>query len=148
LSKPARQQAIVELLGGRAVASQEDLRRQLVRRGFRVTQATLSRDIHELGLVKTPEGYQAPPDEPAPEPALPAVERLLREFVTSVRQAKNMVVIKTMAGSAPPVAAAIDAEKWPEAVGTIAGDDTILIVSEDDESAARLRSRIQGDLRG
>jgi transcriptional regulator of arginine metabolism len=142
MSKPARQQGILEMLRQGPVASQEDLRHALAQRGFQVTQATLSRDLRELGVVKTPEGYTLAAEATA-EPALPALERILRQFLLTVRQAKNLVVLKTVVGSAPPVAAAIDAEQWPELVGTIAGDDTILIVCETEESAARLAGRVQ-----
>jgi len=78
--------------------------------------------------------------------ALPSVSRLVREFVTSVQAAQNLLVTKTSVGSAQPVAAALDGENWPEAIGTIAGDDTILIVCTDSRSAGRLAGRIQGML--
>ena len=143
MSKPARQQAILEMLRHGPIASQEELRQEVAQRGFQVTQATLSRDLRELSVVKTADGYTLAPAEHATEPALPALERMLRQFLLTVRQAKNLVVLKTVVGSAPPVAAAIDGEQWPEIVGTIAGDDTILIVCETDESASRLVSRVQ-----
>jgi transcriptional regulator of arginine metabolism len=108
-----------------------------------VGQATLSRDIHELNLVKTADGYARLQVVPAGEPALPPVSRLGREFVLDVRPAQNLLVIKTAVGSAQPVAAALDAESWPETVGTIAGDDAILIVCPDQKSAGRLAARIR-----
>jgi transcriptional regulator of arginine metabolism len=77
------------------------------------------------------------------ETDLPSVGRLVREFVTSVRAAENLLVTKTSIGSAQPVAAALDEENWPEAIGTIAGDDTILIVCQDKRAAGRLAGRIQ-----
>jgi transcriptional regulator of arginine metabolism len=123
-----------------SVASQEDLRRALGRHGHKVTQATLSRDIHELGLVKTSEGYALPGD--AADPVLPA-RRLVREFVLSVREAQNQLVVKTSVGSAQPVAAALDAEEWPEMLGSIAGDDTLLIICEDKNDARQLAGRIR-----
>ena len=121
----------------RMSASQEELRRRLYRRGHRVTQATLSRDIHELRLVKTPEGYKFPQGE-VPDAFLPSIERLIREFVYEVKTAQNLVVVKTSAGSAQPVSAAIDAEEWEEVVGTIGGDDTILVIAPDDETARKV----------
>lgn len=141
--KAQRQKAILELLESGPVASQDELRRALKKRGFRVGQATLSRDIYELGLVKTGEGYAMANGEPQGDPALPPVSRLVKEFVLDVKPAQNLLVIKTAVGSAQPVAAALDIEAWPEAVGSIAGDDTILIVSPDNRAAHKLALRIQ-----
>jgi transcriptional regulator of arginine metabolism len=146
MSKVSRHKAILELLDDGPVPSQEDLQRLLRRRGLDAGQATLSRDIRELGLVKTANGYSLPGRELAGETDLPSVSRLVREFVTSVRAAQNLLVTKTSVGSAQPVAAALDEENWPEAIGTIAGDDTILIVCEDKRAAGRLADRIQGML--
>lgn len=143
MSKLSRQNAILELLDEGSVASQEELQRLLRKRGFEAGQATLSRDIRELGLAKTSGGYSLPGREAAAESDLPSVSRLVREFVTSVRTAQNLLVTKTSIGSAQPVAAALDGENWPEALGTIAGDDTILIICEDKRSAGRLAGRIQ-----
>jgi transcriptional regulator of arginine metabolism len=146
MNKPLRQRAILELLEGGPVPSQEDLQRILNRRGFDVGQATLSRDIRDLGLVKTSEGYAVAQGDSSSEAALPPVSRLVREFVLSTRTAQNLLVIKTSVGSAQPVAAALDGEDWEEAVGTIAGDDTILMVCPDRRAAKRLESRMQGML--
>src|SRR5207248_11446658 len=147
MSKLSRQRAILDLLDEGSIASQEELQKLLHRRGFEAGQATLSRDIRELGLAKSAEGYSLPGREAASQESdLPPVSRLVREFVTSVRAAENLLVTKTSTGSAQPVAAALDGENWPEALGTIAGDDTILIVCEDKRSAGRLAGRIQGML--
>ncbi len=146
MSKLSRHKAILELVDETSVSSQEELRRLLRKRGLEAGQATLSRDIRELGLVKTADGYSLPGRESGPETDLPSVSRLVREFVTSVRAAENLLVTKTSVGSAQPVAAALDEENWPEAIGTIAGDDTILIVCEDKRAAGRLADRIQGML--
>jgi len=146
MSKLSRHKAILELVDKGSVTSQEELQRLLRRRGLEAGQATLSRDIRELGLVKTADGYSLPGREAGPETDLPSVLRLVREFVTSVRAAQNLLVTKTSVGSAQPVAAALDEENWPEALGTIAGDDTILIVCEDKRAAGRLADRIQGML--
>jgi len=151
MSKLSRHQAILELVGSGPVPSQEELQRLLHKKGFDAGQATLSRDIRELGLVKTAEGYSLPGNGNGngnghADPVLPSVSRLVREFVTSVRAAQNLLVTKTSIGSAQPVAAALDGENWPEAIGTIAGDDTILIVCTDSRSAGRLAGRIQGML--
>jgi len=128
------------------VESQEELQRVLLRRGFDAGQATLSRDIRELGVVKTSDGYQLAVANFVSEPVLPSVSRLVREFVVDVRLAQNLLVLKTSVGSAQPVAAAIDAEDWPEVVGTLAGDDTILIISPDNRTAQQLARKIHGML--
>ncbi len=142
VSKLSRHASIRELLSEREIGSQDELRRALFRRGHRVTQATLSRDIHELGLVKTGEGYKLPQGEEA-ELSLPSIERLIQTFVYDVVTAQNLVVIKTSAGSAQPVSAAIDAEDWEEVVGTIGGDDTILAIAPDAKSAEKLAQRLK-----
>jgi transcriptional regulator of arginine metabolism len=145
MSKLSRHAAIRDVIATREVSSQEDLRRALYRRGHRVTQATLSRDIHELRLVKTAEGYKAPQGEEA-EMHLPSIERLIQEFVYDVKTAQNLVVVKTSAGSAQPVSAAMDAEEWDEVVGTIGGDDTILAIAPNVTLAGKLAQRIRGYL--
>lgn len=141
MSKLLRQKTILALLEDGPIASQEDLQRSLHKRGVRVGQATLSRDIRELGLVKNAEGYALPAGDNGS--ALPPVSRLMREFVVDVRRAQNLLVIKTTVGSAQPVCAALDDEEWPEAVGSVAGDDTILIICADKKAASRLELRTQ-----
>ena len=142
MSKATRQQRILQLVGnGHPIWSQDELRRELARAGYDVTQATLSRDIADLGLIKTSEGYRAAED-PSPR-ALPSLERLLREFVLEVKSAGNLLVVKTAPGSAQPVAAALDAEGWSEVVGTIGGDDTLLIVSNTSAQARHVAARIR-----
>jgi transcriptional regulator of arginine metabolism len=143
MTKLARHKAILDLVRGQSVSSQEEMRHALRRRGGRVTQATLSRDIHELGLVKTASGYASPAGEPVHDPGLPPVERLVREFVAEVRPAQNLLLLKTAPGSAQPVAAALDKQAWTEMVGTIGGDDAILIVCSDRKAARRLALRLQ-----
>lgn len=142
-TKPARHKLIVELVEKGPIANQDRLQRALASRGYKVGQATLSRDIHELKLVKTAEGYALPGNDGAGDQGLPPVQRLIREFVLSIRPAQNLLVLRTAVGSAQPVAAALDAEQWPEVVGTIAGDDAILVVSPDRKSANRLAQRIR-----
>lgn len=143
MNKTLRQRAILELLKHGPVASQEELQRSLRKRGFKVVQATLSRDIGDLGLSKTPAGYVLPGGDGASASPLPPTSRLVREFALEVRPAQNLLVIKTTVGSAQPVAAALDGEEWPEAVGTIAGDDTILMVCLDQNAARKLADRIE-----
>ena len=143
MNKTLRQRAVLDVLKHGFVASQDDLQKMLRKRGFRVGQATLSRDIRDLNLSKTPHGYSLPQGEGAVAVALPPVSRLVREFVLDIRSAQNQLVIKTIVGSAQPVAAALDEADWPEVVGTIAGDDTILIVCPDKDEARKLAGRIE-----
>jgi transcriptional regulator of arginine metabolism len=144
MTKLARQQTLLELAQIGPLPSQQELCKVMAKRGFPVAQATLSRDLNQLRLVKTSEGYVLPGDEaPAAEP-LPAVSRVVREFVREVRRAQNLLVIKTISGSAQPVAVAVDAEGWDEVLGTVAGDDTILIISGTGKKAKELQSRLEG----
>jgi transcriptional regulator of arginine metabolism len=143
MTKLARQQTLIELAQSGPLPSQQELCKLMAKRGFPVAQATLSRDLNQLRLVKTSEGYVLPGDEaPGAEP-LPAVSRVVREFVREVRRAQNLLVIKTIPGSAQPVAVAVDAEGWNEVVGTVAGDDTILIISGTSGKAKQLQSRLE-----
>lgn len=143
MNKALRQRAVLEVLRQGSIASQEDLQRALRKRGFKVGQATLSRDIHDLNLSKTSSGYALSQGESAAGLALPPVQRLVREFVLDVRPAQNLLVVKTITGSAQPVAAALDEQEWEEVVGTIAGDDAILIVCPDRDAAKKLAIRIE-----
>ncbi len=143
MNKVLLQRAVLEALRQGPVASQEDLQRALRKRGFKVGQATLSRDIRDLNLSKTANGYNLPQGDNATGLALPPVQRLVREFVLDVRPAQNLLVLKTIVGSAQPVAAAIDEQEWEEMVGTIAGDDTILIICPDKDAARKVAARIE-----
>lgn len=143
MNKTLRHRAILEALRQGPIASQDDLQRALRKRGFKVGQATLSRDIRDLNLSKTSAGYALPQGEGAAALALPPVQRLVREFVLDVRPAQNLLVVKTIIGSAQPVAAALDEQEWDELVGTIAGDDTILIVCPDKDAARKVAGRLE-----
>lgn len=143
MNKTLRQRAVLEALRHGPVVNQEDLQRALRKRGFKVGQATLSRDIRDLNLSKTSAGYAAPQGEGVSGLALPPVQRLVREFVLDVRPAQNLLVLKTIVGSAQPVAAALDEQDWEGIVGTIGGDDTILIVCTDKEAAKKVSLRIE-----
>src|SRR5215472_2918402 len=131
--KRFRQGQILKLVSDQRVESQDELRRRLYHLGMRVTQATLSRDLRELRLVKTAEGYQALTAAAATAAEatspLPTLARALKEFLLDMRPAQNMLVLKTPPGGAQPIAAAVDAEHWKEIAGTLAGDDTILIIA-------------------
>ncbi len=147
MNKVLRQRAVLETLRQGPVASQEELQRALRKRGFKVGQATLSRDIRDLNLSKTANGYNLPQGDSAAGLALPPVQRLVREFVLDVRPAQNLLVLKTIVGSAQPVAAALDEQEWQEVVGTIAGDDAILIICPDKDAARKVAARI-GEMLG
>jgi transcriptional regulator of arginine metabolism len=147
--KHQRLDAIRELLGKSLVANQDELRRKLRRRGIEVTQATLSRDIHELRLSKGPGGYSLPKGHRGTGAAVieddspPSVEEMIESFGLRVRQAMNQVVVGTVMGGAQPVAAALDHEGWPEVVGTVAGDDTVLVICPDSRRAGEVESRLR-----
>jgi transcriptional regulator of arginine metabolism len=139
----ARHKAILDLVSRGGMDSQESLQKALSKMGISVGQATLSRDIKQLGLVKGGQGYVAAPQTKAAEDDLPSIVHLVRQFVVDVREAQNLLVIKTTIGSAQPVAAALDGAEWPEVVGSIAGDDTVLIVTTDSKKAEALAKRIR-----
>jgi len=144
--KARRQAIILELIDRDPLHSQEQLRRRLRKAGFDATQATISRDIADLGLVKRAGdgAYQRPGvDTTNPEMARTALERAAGEFLRRVERVQQLVVLRTGAGQAQPLAIAIDRTQLPEAVGTIAGDDTILIIARDARQAAALARRLE-----
>jgi transcriptional regulator of arginine metabolism len=148
--KLQRHNAIRDLLASSLVTNQDELRRKLRRRGFAVTQATLSRDIHELRLSKGPGGYSFPNGNGAnghattqDDDSPPAVEEMIESFCLRVRQATNQVVVRTVMGGAQPMAAALDHSGWSEIVGTIAGDDTVLIICPDVRHAGIVEARLR-----
>ena len=146
--KKFRQGQILKLLTGEAVASQDDLRRQLIHLGVRVTQATLSRDLRELRLVKTVDGYKPLATAKADDaPPVPALARALKEFLLDIRPAQNMLVLKTPPGGAQPLAAAVDSERWKEVAGTLAGDDTVLIITPSRTARGAIQKRVEEMLR-
>src|SRR5438270_872860 len=145
MSKQARWSEIKALVGHQEIWSQDELRRLLLRRGHDVTQATLSRDITELGLYKGPNGY-ALPNGAATLNGGPSIAMVLKNFVTGVQQAQNLLVVRTVSGSAQPVAVALDQEGWDEVVGTIGGDDTVLVICPDNAAAQRVKKRISEEI--
>ncbi len=146
-----RHNAIRELVGHALVANQDELRRKLRRRGFEVTQATLSRDIHELRLTKGPGGYSLPNGSgngnggtnQLADDAPPSVVEIIEGFGLQVQRAMNQVVLRTTMGGAQPMAAALDRENWSDVVGTIAGDDTVLVICPDLKRAHDVESRLR-----
>ena len=150
--KLQRHNAIRELVAHALVANQDELRRKLRRRGFEVTQATLSRDIHELRLTKGPGGYSLPNGNgngngagthAADDDGPPSADEMMESFGLSVTRAMNQVVLRTRMGGAQPMAAALDREGWIEVVGTIAGDDTVLVICPDLKRAHEVEARLR-----
>ncbi len=145
-TKARRQTLILELVDREALHSQEQLRRRLRQRGFNATQATISRDISDLGLVKRAGdgAYQRPGvDTSSPAVALTTLERAAAEFLSRVERVEQLVVVRTGRGQAQALAEALDRARLPEAVGTIAGDDTILIIARGARRAAALARRLE-----
>lgn len=147
--KGARRRQIEALLRRGDIASQAELARALAHRGVQVTQATLSRDLEELGAFKARTGsgravYQLPAEPPASEDLL---TRMLEEFVVEMGSSGNMVVLRTPPGGAPPVARALDAAGLRDVLGTIAGDDTIMIVCREGVKGATVKRRLEGTRR-
>lgn len=139
MNKGYRQEQILKLVHSRQLYTQEELAGALRRLGISATQVTLSRDIRELGLVKTPAGYAAAPVAAAP--AVPNFDSVAREFLRDVRLAQNLLVLRTPPGHANALASALDNAGWEEVTGTIAGDDTVLVVAPDSKTARQLRTK-------
>jgi transcriptional regulator of arginine metabolism len=141
MNKSYRQGQIAKLTAAGRVHTQQELARQLKSAGIDVTQVTLSRDMRELGLVKTAEGYRQLASGPTPA-AGPAFEQIIHEFLVDVRQAQQLLVLRTPPGGAMSLARALDQAAWPEVAGTIAGDDTVLVVAPDPRAAALVQRRL------
>ena len=147
--KQLRQRAIRDLVALRPIRTQQELAAALRERGFRTTQATISRDVAELGLVKaTREGTQAyalprrlVEAETSGEDRLRA---LLRDLPIELGEAGLLLIVRTLPGSAHAIAAALDRARWPEVAGSIAGDDTVFVACVDRASLQRIKRRIGG----
>ena len=148
--KKARQQAILDAVSRAPVRSQEQLRRQLKTHGFSVTQATLSRDVRELGLMKGgADGVYQPASAAATAPGTATqLDRAAGEYLMRVDRVEQMVLLRTGPGQAPVLGVAIDRARLPEVVGTLAGDDTILVIAADARRAIALVKRLQHHVRG
>jgi transcriptional regulator of arginine metabolism len=144
-NKRERQAVIRQLVQAGAVSSQEELKRQLAGRGLKVTQATLSRDLRDLGLarVSTEDGVRYVVPDPRADDASPALDRTLAQFLASVDGVGELIVLHTLPGGAQPVAEALDAEGWPEVLGTIGGENTILVVCRSAEARAEVMRRLR-----
>jgi transcriptional regulator of arginine metabolism len=147
IMKQLRQQQIRDLLQQRSIRTQQELASALRERGFRATQATVSRDIAELGLVKAGRGanqaYALPPrTEEVEATGEERLAKLLHDLPIEIRQAGLLLVVRAVPGSAHAIAAALDRARWPEVVGSIAGDDTLFVAFADRASLLRIRKRL------
>jgi transcriptional regulator of arginine metabolism len=146
-TKTFRHGQILRLISSERIANQEVLRRRLAQQRLRVTQATLSRDLHELQLVKTSDGYRATSALTEETATVPHLTRALAEFLLDIRPAENLLVLKTPPSGAQPLAAAVDAAKFPEIAGTIAGDDTVLIITTNRKYRESLQKKIESHVK-
>jgi transcriptional regulator of arginine metabolism len=140
MNKSYRQGQILKLIRSRSVRTQDELARALRTVGIRATQVTLSRDMRDLGLVKTADGYTRPADAAAATG--PDLGTVLREFLLDVRVAQNLLVLITPPAHANSVAEALDRAAWAEVTGTIAGDNTVLVIAPTARKAAALREKL------
>ena len=143
--KTRRHAAILKIVQSRQIHSQEELRELLHAENIDVTQATLSRDVHELQLVKAagPDGgsfYTVPLEGGVLRPQL---EQLLATLLVSLDAVGNLLIVRTPAGSANAVASALDRQSWQEVVGTIAGDDTILVIARSEAASRSLAEKLR-----
>ncbi len=138
MNKSFRQGQILKVIREKEIYTQDELARELHSHGIQTTQVTLSRDMRELGLVKTAEGYR----QLAAEPSGPQLADVVNEYLQDIRLAQNLAVLKTSPGNANTLAVSIDREEMTEVVGTVAGDDTVLVITSDNEAADRFRQRL------
>jgi transcriptional regulator of arginine metabolism len=137
MTKTFRQGQILKLIKQQSLHTQDELARALKAEGIEATQVTLSRDVRDLGLIKTQDGYrQLTSSGSSP------LTTLAGEFLRDVRRAQNQVVLRTAPGHASSIAVAMDQEQWPDVVGTIAGDDTILVICPDATTADAVSHRL------
>lgn len=144
--KSVRHNMILEIIEAKDIETQEELAEELKRRGVKVTQATVSRDIKELRLLKVLSengGYKYATVERAEKGMNERFIRILAESVMSMESANNLIVIKTLSASAAAAAEAIDSLKWPEVLGTVAGDNTILVIVRSNEAVETTMARFQ-----
>jgi transcriptional regulator of arginine metabolism len=143
--KRERQDAVLQVLGSHQVASQEDLKRLLAAQGWSVTQATLSRDLRELGVVRASSGEGARYLLPAmvADESKPSLDNLLPQFFSRVDGVGELIVLHTLPGGAQPIAEAVDAAGWPEVIGTLGGENTILVVCRSASAREVLTKRLR-----
>ena len=146
--KSVRQVAILDIIQKQNIGTQEELAAALQEQGINVTQATVSRDIKELRLMKVllPDGsckYAAQEKEAAVSGLSERFARMLAESLLSVASSRNLIVIKTLAGSANVAGEALDSLQWPEVLGSLAGDNTILLILREDVDPAEIVNRVK-----
>jgi transcriptional regulator of arginine metabolism len=146
-SRSKRQRAIADLIRGEPLASQEEVTARLRTRGFPVTQATISRDLDQMGAVKVKRGgvmsYALPDQIGDSDWAGARLRRIFAEWVQSVEAAGNLLVLKTPPGSAHLVGLALDQARLPEVAGTICGDDTLFVALRDGATASAVATQFQ-----
>ena len=135
VAKPFRQEQIMKIIRNQQIFTQEELRQELKKQGIEASQETLSRDLRELRLSRTVKGYI----ETLPQEGGYTFAEIAEEFLTDVRVAQNLLVLRTRPGHANTVAVVLDEEKFKEVIGSIAGDDTILVIAEDNDRALELQ---------
>ena len=142
--KSDRQDAILQLITAHAIASQEDLKRLMTERGWTVTQATLSRDLRDLGVVRVPgdDGARYLLPEMVGDDAKLSLDSLLPQWFSKIDGVGELIVLHTLPSGAQPIAEALDSQGWPEVMGTLAGENTVLIVCRSAEARAALTKRI------
>jgi transcriptional regulator of arginine metabolism len=143
-TKQRRHQVILRLVGAHAIASQEELKRLLSAEGWAVTQATLSRDLRDLGVVRAPTNHGARyvlPEMLADE-SKPSLENLLPQLFSRIEGVSELLVLHTLPSGAQPISEAIDAQGWTEILGTIAGENTVLIVCRSEAARRVLTERL------
>ncbi len=141
MNKAYRHGQILKLISRYQIHTQEDIAQKLAALGVAATQVTLSRDIRELGLAKTKLGYQHLADT---SPSGPNLATVLAEYLLDIREAQHLLVLKTSPGHASTLAAALDRAAWPELIGTIAGDDTVLAIAPNTPTARKLKRKLLG----
>jgi transcriptional regulator of arginine metabolism len=144
MTKVFRQAQIRKIIRTRPVYTQEELAGKLATAGLETSQVTLSRDIREMGIVKTARGYQEAETLRPAAGEREALARLLQEALRDVQVARNLAVLKTPPGMASGVALALDGESWPEVIGTVAGDDTIFVATRSEPAAKRFHKKLLG----
>ena len=144
--KRERQNAVLRLIAGRQISSQEELKRLLHAAGWTVTQATLSRDLRDLGVVRVPSetGAKYLLPEMVVDDSKPSLDSLLPQLFSRIDGVGELIVLHTLPSGAQPIAEAVDAEGWPEIIGTLAGENTILIVCRSAEARVALTNRLIG----
>src|SRR4051794_15343068 len=138
MNKSFRQGQIIKTIRAKPISTQEELARELGQLGIQTTQVTLSRDMRELGLVKTADGYR----QMSNDSSGPRLAEIANEYLQDIRLAQNLVVLRTSPGHASALAVSIDRQDLTEVVGTVAGDDTVLVVMADCQAAEAFQKRM------